>query len=56
VSIDLDDRRLTLPDGRSVVFPLESFARYCLMNGVDELGFLQSRLPDIEAFEKAHGK
>lgn len=56
VSIDLEQRQLTLPDGRSVGFPLESFARYCLVNGVDELGFLQSRLPAIEAYEKANGK
>lgn len=56
VTIDLEQRRLTLPDGRSVEFPLESFARYCLMNGVDELGFLQSRLPAIEAYEQGHGK
>ena len=55
VTIDLDQRRLTLPDGRAVEFPLESFARYCLLNGVDELGFLQSRLADIEAYERAHG-
>ena len=56
VTIDLEQRRLSLPDGRSVEFPLESFARYCLVNGVDELGFLQSRLPAIEAYERAHGK
>jgi 3-isopropylmalate/(R)-2-methylmalate dehydratase small subunit len=56
VTIDLEQRRLTLPDGRSVEFPLESFARYCLLNGVDELGFLQSRLADIEAYERTHGK
>ena len=56
VVIDLEQRRLTLPDGRSVEFPLESFARYCLLNGVDELGFLQSRLADIEAYERTHGK
>jgi len=56
VTVDLDTRRLGLPDGREVEFPLESFARYCLMNGVDELGFLQSQLPAIEAYEKAQGK
>jgi 3-isopropylmalate/(R)-2-methylmalate dehydratase small subunit len=56
VTIDLEQRRLTLPDGRSVQFPVESFARYCLLNGVDELGFLQSRLADIEAYERTRGK
>jgi 3-isopropylmalate/(R)-2-methylmalate dehydratase small subunit len=56
VTVDLEQRRLTLPDGRSVQFPLESFARYCLINGVDELGFLQSRLPAIESYERTHAK
>jgi 3-isopropylmalate/(R)-2-methylmalate dehydratase small subunit len=55
VSVDLDSRMLGLPDGRSVEFPLEAFARYCLMNGVDELGFLLSRLGTIEQYERAHG-
>ena len=31
---------LRLPDGRAVSFPIEAFARYCLLNGVDELGYL----------------
>lgn len=56
VTIDLDTRRLSLPDGREVAFPLESFARYCLMNGVDELGFLLSKMKEIERYEQAHGK
>ncbi len=56
VTIDLETRSLSLPDGRVVGFPLENFARYCLMHGVDELGFLQSKLPDIERYEQAQGK
>jgi len=56
VTIDLDSTRLTLPTGQSVRFPLEPFARYCLMNGVDELGFLLGREPEIRAYEqRAHG-
>jgi 3-isopropylmalate/(R)-2-methylmalate dehydratase small subunit len=56
VSIDLETRTLELPTGLTVEFPLENFARYCLMNGVDELGFLLARNEQIEAYEKAHGK
>ena len=56
VTIDLETRSLSLPDGQVISFPLENFARYCLMHGVDELGFLQSKLPDIERYEQAHGK
>jgi 3-isopropylmalate/(R)-2-methylmalate dehydratase small subunit len=56
VAIDLESRILALPDGRAVEFPLESFARYCLMNGVDEIGFLTSRLDQIERYERATGR
>ena len=56
VTVDLGRRTLDLPDGRSIEFPLEPFARYCLMNGVDELGFLLSKLPDIERYERSHAK
>jgi 3-isopropylmalate/(R)-2-methylmalate dehydratase small subunit len=53
VDIDLAASRLTLPTGVSVSFPLEAFARHCLLNGVDELGYLRSRLRDIERYEAA---
>jgi 3-isopropylmalate/(R)-2-methylmalate dehydratase small subunit len=53
VDIDLATTRLTLPTGASVSFPLEAFARHCLLNGLDELGYLRSKLPDIERFESA---
>jgi 3-isopropylmalate/(R)-2-methylmalate dehydratase small subunit len=53
VDIDLERTRLTLPTGASVFFPLEAFARHCLLNGIDELGYLRSRLSDIERFEAA---
>ena len=53
VDIDLQEARLTLPTGVSVSFPLEAFARHCLLNGVDELGYLRSRLGDIERYEAA---
>jgi 3-isopropylmalate/(R)-2-methylmalate dehydratase small subunit len=56
VSIDLETRSLSLPSGQSVEFPLESFARYCLMNGVDELGYLLAQSERIAEYEKAHGK
>ena len=52
VSIDLERTTLTLPTGQAVRFALEPFARYCLMNGVDELGFLIARAHEIEAYER----
>jgi 3-isopropylmalate/(R)-2-methylmalate dehydratase small subunit len=53
VDIDVASTRLTLPTGVSVTFPLEAFARHCLLNGIDELGYLRSRLGDIERYEAA---
>jgi 3-isopropylmalate/(R)-2-methylmalate dehydratase small subunit len=52
VTIDVASTTLTLPTGVSVKFPLEAFSRYCLLNGVDELGFLLERRGDIEAYEQ----
>jgi len=51
VDIDLEAARLTLPTGVVVPFPIEAFARHCLLNGVDELGYLRSKLELIERFE-----
>jgi 3-isopropylmalate/(R)-2-methylmalate dehydratase small subunit len=51
VEIDLTACSLKLPDGREVSFPVESFARYCLLNGVDELGYLLSQADTIAAYE-----
>jgi 3-isopropylmalate/(R)-2-methylmalate dehydratase small subunit len=53
VDIDVGATRLTLPTGVSVAFPLEAFARHCLLNGIDELGYLRSRVGDIERYEAA---
>ena len=55
VTIDLETSTLTLPTGAAVRFPIEHFARYCLTNGVDELGFLLGREAQIAAYEQQRG-
>jgi 3-isopropylmalate/(R)-2-methylmalate dehydratase small subunit len=55
VDIDIESKRLTLPNGASAAFPIEPFARHCLLNGLDEFGYLRSKLNDIERFEAARG-
>ena len=52
VTIDLASCTLTLPTGTAVKFPIDSFARYCLLNGVDELGYLLSKDAAITAYEQ----
>ena len=53
IEIDLRASTLTLPDGTAVAFPLEAFARHCLLNGIDELGYLDSKIPEIRRYEAA---
>jgi 3-isopropylmalate/(R)-2-methylmalate dehydratase small subunit len=52
IVIDVERRALLLPDGQAVAFPLEAFARYCLLNGIDELGFLLSERDRIAEYER----
>jgi 3-isopropylmalate/(R)-2-methylmalate dehydratase small subunit len=52
VNIDLPTATLTLPGRAPLIFPLETFARNLLVNGIDELGFLIERDADIGAFER----
>jgi 3-isopropylmalate/(R)-2-methylmalate dehydratase small subunit len=53
VRIDLGAQTVTLPDGTTAGFPVDGFSKYCLMNGVDELGFLLEQEAAIAAYEKA---
>ncbi len=53
VRVDLEALTLTLADGSSARFAVDPFARHCLMNGVDELGFLLSQQDAIGAWERS---
>ena len=55
LALDVESRSLSLPDGRVTEFPLDSFSRYCLLNGVDQLGFLLNHAEDISRFENRVG-
>jgi 3-isopropylmalate/(R)-2-methylmalate dehydratase small subunit len=54
VTVDLASQTLTLPGGQQVSFPIDAFAKHCLINGLDQLGFLQAEEPAIAAYEAAH--
>ena len=54
VEIDVEARTIAFGDHQAS-FPLESFSRYCLLNGLDELAFLVDREKDIAAFEEVSG-
>jgi 3-isopropylmalate/(R)-2-methylmalate dehydratase small subunit len=53
VTVDLRAQTLALPDGSSVHFPIDPFSRTCLLQGVDELGYLLGKEKEIAAFESA---
>ena len=52
VKVDLASRKLTLPDGTSVEFTVDPFSRHCLLEGIDELGYIQQHEAQIAAYEK----
>ena len=54
VTIDLETNEVRRGNHPPVTFAVEAFARQCLLDGVDTLGWLQAKLPDIESFEREH--
>jgi 3-isopropylmalate/(R)-2-methylmalate dehydratase large subunit len=54
VRVDLASQTLTLPDGTQVAFPVDPFARTCMLEGIDELGFLLKHEAEITAWEQSH--
>jgi 3-isopropylmalate/(R)-2-methylmalate dehydratase small subunit len=52
VEIDVATATLTLPDGKAVKFPIDAFARHCLLEGIDQLGFLRQHMDAINTFEE----
>lgn len=52
LQVDLEHNAVTLPNGSIVKFQIERFARYRLLNGVDELGYLRSQEAAIARFER----
>jgi len=54
VSVDVEAQTLTLSDGREVTFPLDGFSKYCLLNGVDQLGYLLNLDDEVRDYEASH--
>ena len=49
--VDLENTEIILESGKTVSFPIDSFARFCLLNGVDQLGYILSHESEINAYE-----
>ena len=52
LTIDLRSQSIRLPDGRSVEFPIEAFAKRCLIEGLDQLGYLLEHENAIASYEE----
>jgi len=52
VSIDVVNSTLTLAGDNTIEYSIDSFARYCLLEGIDQLGFLRKRAKEIAQFEE----
>ncbi|MCS7260469.1 MAG: 3-isopropylmalate dehydratase small subunit [Anaerolineae bacterium] len=54
LTLDLASQSLILPDGQQVHFPIDAFNKRCLLEGIDQLGYLLKQEPLIQAYEAAH--
>ncbi len=52
VRINVEDTTLTLPGGQEIHFSIDAFSRYCLLEGLDQLGYIRQHEDAIKNFEK----
>ena len=53
-AVTLDGKPIRTPSGRQVEFPVDTFSKHCLVEGVDELGYILNQQQLIAAFERTH--
>jgi 3-isopropylmalate/(R)-2-methylmalate dehydratase small subunit len=54
VTVDLENQRITGPDGGSIAFEIDPFHRHCLLNGLDDIGLTIEKAGHIDGFEARH--
>jgi 3-isopropylmalate/(R)-2-methylmalate dehydratase small subunit len=54
VKVDLASQSITLSDGTKAEFPADPFSKTCLLEGIDELGWILKQEPAIAAYEATH--
>ncbi|MCD6290314.1 MAG: 3-isopropylmalate dehydratase small subunit [Anaerolineae bacterium] len=55
ITIDLEKQEVVLPDGQRFHFDIDEYRKRCLLQGLDDLGYLLSKEEAIAAYEQAHG-
>jgi len=54
IQVDLRAQRVMLPDGQEATFSIDPYRKECLLEGLDDLGYLLSKEPAIAAYEASH--
>ena len=54
LTVDLAEEGILLPDGTTIDFTIDPFARRMLLAGTDEIGYVMAKLAEIQAWEAAH--
>lgn len=52
LTVDLEKQQVISPDGKSYGFEVDEFRKYCLLNGLDDIGLTLKHADDIKAYEK----
>ena len=56
VTVDLEQQIVSLPNGGKTTFPIDPFSKKCLLEGIDQLGYILKQEPHIAAYEQAMGR
>ncbi len=51
LAVDLENQRITRPDGEVIGFEIDAFRKHCLLNGLDDIGLTMQKEDKIAAFE-----
>ena len=54
LTVDLEAQKVHLPGDEDLDFEIDPFVKLMILAGTDELGYLEARMPEIEAWEARH--
>jgi 3-isopropylmalate/(R)-2-methylmalate dehydratase small subunit len=52
ITVDLEQLKVTAPDGSSFDFSIDNFQRQCLLQGLDSIGWTLQHMTQIESYEQ----
>jgi 3-isopropylmalate/(R)-2-methylmalate dehydratase small subunit len=54
LTIDLEQQTISASDGTVYKFEVETFRKYCLLNGLDDIGMTLQHVDEIKSYETRH--